>query len=63
MHDWGLSMLVRAAHTDGDVERAKGYVHRAIARIAADESAPEAARRAHIAKIGILLKDFEQGAV
>ena len=62
MHDWGLSMLVRAAHTEGDIERAKGYVTRAIARISLDESIPAPARAARVQKIRVLLDDFESEA-
>ena len=58
MHDWGLSMLVRAAHTDGDIERAKGYVTRAMARISSDESVPAPVRAERVQKIRILLDDF-----
>jgi hypothetical protein len=59
MHDFGLSMLVRAAHTDGDVVRAKGYIERALSRIAADDRVEPAARLERIAKLTILLRDFE----
>lgn len=59
MHNLGLSMLVRAAHFDGDTERAKGYVLRAIARIDSDQTLSESGRAAQVQRIRILLDDFD----
>ena len=59
MHEYGLSMLVRAAHIDGELDRAKAYVVRAIARIAADESIELGIRNERLNKIRVLLDDFD----
>ena len=59
MHEYGLSMLVRAAHQDGDVSKAKAYVEAAISRIQSDHCLSDEDKRARIDKISVLLKDFE----
>ena len=33
MHNFGISMLVRAAEHGGDIEKAKGYIHRHLGQI------------------------------
>ena len=59
LHVFGLSMLVRAAHVDGEIGKAKEYVHRALARIEADTSSNIAIKESHKDKLRELLKDFE----
>lgn len=59
MHMFGLSMLVRAAHADGKTEVAQAYVHRALARIVADQTLPTPERAMRCEQIRVLLKDFE----
>ena len=59
MHKYGLSMLVRSAHADGDIEKAKGYVHRALERIAIDSTLSEEERSSLSAEVRVLLEDFE----
>ena len=59
MLEYGLSMLVRAAHFDGELDRAKAYVVRAMARIAADESIELGIRNERVNKIRVLLDDFD----
>jgi hypothetical protein len=60
LHDFGLSMLVRAAHTDGEIDKAKNYILRALTRVEADTSlldvTPNEIRKD---KLRRLLKDFE----
>jgi hypothetical protein len=62
MHKYGLSMLVRAAHVDGEVVVAKAYVHRALARISADRTLAEHQRVALCDEVRVLLDDLEKDA-
>ena len=59
LHNFGLSMLVRAAHIDGDIEKAKKYVHNAVARVEKSENLDQKIKQARIDKFNELLKDFE----
>jgi len=59
MHVLGLSALVRAAHSDGDIDKAKRYIYDAITRIEQDQTIPEEIKLSCISQIRILLKDFE----
>lgn len=58
MHKYGLSMLVRSAHVDGEIDRARDYIHRALERIAADNTLTEVERSVLSNDIRILLNDF-----
>lgn len=58
MHLYGLSMLVRAAHEDGDVETAKRYINSAIARTEANARLTPEQKKSIIDKINLLLADF-----
>lgn len=59
MHDNGLSMLVRAADFDQDPEKAKGYINRALDRISEDQSLSKDEKNERLAKVTLLLKDFD----
>jgi hypothetical protein len=59
MHVFGLSVLVRAAHSDGNLDKAKQYIYDAITRIEQDQTIPEDVKLTQITKIRILLNDFE----
>ena len=59
MHLLGLSILVRAAHTDGAIERAKSYTAKAMKRVAQDPRLDEEAKSEQIAEIRLLLEDFK----
>lgn len=59
IHDFGLSALVRSAHFDGDIDKAKSYIYNAVTRIHADPTIPDDIKSGKIAKIKILLNDFE----
>ena len=59
MHDFGISMLVRAAEHDGDIEKAKGYIYRAIDRIFEDQCLSADAKSTRLSKMRTLLEDFK----
>lgn len=58
MHNYGLSMLVRAAHNDGEIDAAKAYISSAIARLEHDPDLTENEKSERISKIRVLLDDF-----
>lgn len=59
MHPYGLSMLVRAAHKDGEIEKAKAYVTSAIARIQGDQRLAPDEKARQVEKVSVLLRDFD----
>jgi hypothetical protein len=58
MHIYGLSMLVRAAHNDGEIDTAKSYITSAIARTEVDPELTGEQKAALIEKMHVLLADF-----
>jgi hypothetical protein len=58
MHDYGISMLVRAAHEDKDIDEAKAIIRRAIRRIESDPGTSAKDREKRLQKIHSLLDDF-----
>lgn len=59
LHVLGLTVLVRAAHTDGAIEKAKTYIAKAVARIEQDPKLDIQAKREKIAQALSLLDDFK----
>ena len=59
MHNLGLSMLVRSAHADEDIERAKAYVLAALDRISSDTALEESDRSQRLEEVLELLRDLE----
>jgi hypothetical protein len=59
MHVFGLSVLVRAAHSDGDIDKAKQYIYDAITQVQQNQTISEDTKLKHIAELRILLNDFE----
>jgi len=58
--DFGLSMLVRAAHTDGDLPRARRLVQRALVRFDSDQTRSPEERRQRAENLRALLNELDE---
>lgn len=56
----GISMLVRSAHADGEIEKAKSYVHRAFRRLEENTVLSPSEKNLKMSKLNRLLQDLEE---
>ena len=60
MHQFGLSALARSAKADGEIEKAKAYMHTARKRTESDPTLKKSERARRLQEIQELLAEFEE---